>query len=190
MRLFSLCALLLCAPLAFSAPWVEMQTNRGRIVLELDELAAPETVENFLKYAESGFYEGTVFHRVIPGFMVQGGGYDENLAKKPTRGPIANESQNGLTNTRGTVAMARTNDPHSATSQFFINVVDNPYLNRGGADPYGYTVFGEVREGMEVVDAIAKVKTHAAGPFASDVPVVPVVIYSVTVFAAPAPEQD
>lgn len=157
---------------------VEIKTNLGAIVLELYPDKAPKTVENFLKYVNDGFYKGTIFHRVIPGFMIQGGGFTADLKQKPTRPPIPNEAGNGLRNEVGTIAMARTSDPQSATAQFFINVADNRALNftaanRGG---YGYAVFGRVVKGMDLVNKIAESKTSAAGPFAQDVPVNAVVI--------------
>lgn len=160
---------------------VMMQTSAGNIVLALNRTAAPVTVANFLAYADDGHYDGTVFHRVIEGFMIQGGGHDETLAEKSTGEPINNEANNGLSNTRGTIAMARTGDPHSATAQFFINHGDNGRLDfrsetsRG----WGYTVFGEVTQGMDVVDKIAAMPTAAMGPFRSDVPQPLVVIESV-----------
>jgi len=161
---------------------VKLETSMGDIVVELDAKAAPVTVENFLKYVEQGFFNGTVFHRVIPGFMIQGGGMEANLQRKPTGPPIVNEANNGLKNDRGTLAMARTNDPDSATSQFFINHKDNDFLNYGGAGNPGYAVFAKVVEGMDVVDKIAGVKTTTKGPHAN-VPVKPVVIKSATVVA-------
>lgn len=149
---------------AMSSPTVVIKTSSGDIVVELNEAEAPKTVDNFIKYVQEGFYNGTIFHRVIKGFMIQGGGYDEQYQKRPTRAPIASETQNGLKNKRGTIAMARTSNPHSATSQFFINQVDNDFLNpNGGADAYGYTVFGEVIAGLDVVDKIADVPTGAGG---------------------------
>lgn len=147
-----------------AAPRVALSTSEGRIVLELDPERAPKTVENFLAYVTAGHYDGTVFHRVIADFMIQGGGYDAQLKLKPTRPPIPIESRNGLKNVRGTIAMARTSDPNSATSQFFINVVDNARLDYPSFDGHGYTVFGRVVEGMEVVDRIRAVPTAAAGP--------------------------
>ncbi|WP_316529665.1 peptidylprolyl isomerase [Kitasatospora brasiliensis] len=142
-------------------PNVRLSTNHGDIVLRLDADKAPATVENFLHYVRDGFYDGTVFHRVIDNFMVQGGGLEPGLKKKPTRDPITNEADNGLKNTRYTVAMARTGDPHSATAQFFINVADNDFLNHSGknAQGWGYAVFGEVVEGQDVVDAIKALPT-------------------------------
>lgn len=147
-------------------PRVALETNQGTIVIELYADKAPKTVENFLDYVEKDFYDGTIFHRVIPEFMIQGGGFTPDLQQKETEAPIRNEANNGLENTRGTVAMARTGNPHSATSQFFVNVVDNDYLNHTEetARGWGYTVFGQVVEGMEVVDAISKVRTTRRGP--------------------------
>ncbi|QQR74677.1 MAG: peptidyl-prolyl cis-trans isomerase [Holophagales bacterium] len=161
---------------------VKLETTKGAIVLELDAAKAPQTVENFVKYVRDGHYDGTVFHRVIPGFMVQGGGFTADMAQKPTRASIQNEADNGLRNARGTVAMARTNDPHSASAQFFINVVDNAFLNHTAksAQGWGYAVFGKVVSGMETVDAIAKVPTGNKGPF-QNVPIEPVVITKATV---------
>jgi peptidyl-prolyl cis-trans isomerase B (cyclophilin B) len=151
---------------------VTIKTSKGDIKLELDAAAAPETVKNFLSYVEEGFYKGTIFHRVIPGFMIQGGGMDVNFNQKPTHAPIKNEAANQLPNKRGTIAMARTMIVDSATSQFFINLEDNDFLNFKAPTPqfYGYCVFGKVVEGMEVVDAIAEVKTSSHGMH-QDVPV-------------------
>ncbi len=159
-------------------PVVRMQTSMGDIVLELDSEKAPKTVANFLRYVEAGFYDGTTFHRVIEGFMIQGGGFTPDYTKKSTRDPVANEADNGLKNDRGTIAMARTSDPHSATAQFFINVVDNKVLNHSGPTRrgWGYAVFGRVTEGMDVVDKIRRVKTGAGGPFRQDAPQTPVII--------------
>lgn len=140
-------------------PQVTIETNKGTILLELNEEKAPKTVENFLQYVRDGFYQGTIFHRVIDGFMIQGGGFTQDLQPKSTRAPIPNEANNGLKNSRGTIAMARTADPHSATAQFFINVADNDFLDYPGSDGWGYAVFGKVIQGMEVVDAIAKAPT-------------------------------
>ena len=151
---------------------VVLETSLGNIEIEVDADKAPLSAENFLGYVDSGHYDGTVFHRVIQGFMIQGGGFDTSLAQKPTRAPIKNESGNGLTNKRGTLAMARTNDPNSATAQFFINTVDNDFLDK----PPGYAVFGKVIGGMDVVDEIAGVKTGSKGPFPQDAPLEPVVI--------------
>jgi cyclophilin family peptidyl-prolyl cis-trans isomerase len=151
---------------------VVLETSLGNIEIEVDAQKAPVSTENFLAYVDAGHYDGTVFHRVIPNFMIQGGGFDETFAQKSTRAPIKNEFGNGLTNQRGTIAMARTNDPNSATSQFFINVVDNGFLN----NPPGYAVFGKVTAGMDVVDKIAAVQTGRKGPFATDAPQENVVI--------------
>jgi len=166
-------------------PSVALDTNHGRIVLELDADKAPETVRNFLDYVAAGFYDGTLFHRVIPNFMIQGGGFDQQQRQKPTRPPIRNEADNGVANARGTIAMARTNDPHSATAQFFINLKDNGFLNHSGknAQGWGYTVFGKVVEGMDVVDRIAGVRT-AQGRISETVPAEAVVIEKATAQAA------
>lgn len=165
-----------------SAPRVALDTSKGRIVLELDAARAPQTVENFLAYVRDGHYDGTVFHRVIDGFMVQGGGFTAEMQQKPTRPPVANEADNGLKNLRGTVAMARTNDPHSASAQFFVNTVDNSFLDHTGKDirGWGYAVFGKVVEGMEVVDAITKVRTATRSRM-ENVPVEPIVIQKATI---------
>lgn len=151
---------------------VIMKTSKGDIKIELFADKAPETVKNFLTYVDSKFYDGTIFHRVISGFMIQGGGFTADMQQKPTSAPVKNEAANGLKNTRGTLAMARTSDPQSATAQFFINVVDNDFLNFTSPDArgYGYCVFGKVTEGMDVVDAIRNVKTGSKG-FFQDVPV-------------------
>ncbi|MDH5300033.1 MAG: peptidylprolyl isomerase [Gammaproteobacteria bacterium] len=157
---------------------VKLQTNMGDILVELNSEKAPGSVKNFLEYVKSGHYNGTIFHRVISNFMIQGGGYTEKYQQKPTRAPVRNEANNGLQNVRGTLAMARTSEPHSATAQFFINVVDNPFLDfrsqttRG----WGYTVFGKVVEGMDVVDRIRNTATGSGGPFGRDVPQTAVVI--------------
>ena len=157
---------------AAAAPRVKLETSHGEIVLELNQAKAPKTVANFVQYVKDGSYDGTIFHRVIKGFMAQGGGFTPDYQKKPTRDPIQNEADNGLTNRRGTVAMARTNDPHSATAQFFINTVDNTFLNHRGktAQGWGYCVFGKVVSGMKTVDAIEALPTGMGGPFRSDVP--------------------
>ena len=162
-------------------PTVEVTTNHGSFVITLDPAKAPASVENFLRYVDANHYDGTVFHRVIPTFMIQGGGFDQQLEKKPVGAPIQNEAANGLKNTRGTVAMARTSDPHSATSQWFVNVTDNAFLDHQAKEGpgWGYAVFGKVTDGMDVVDKIKAVRTGAAGPFAKDAPVEPVVIQSV-----------
>lgn len=161
-------------------PRVVLETAKGPIVIELFPQKAPATVKNFLAYVDTGFYDGTVFHRVIPKFMIQGGGLTADMHKKPTEKPVSNEADNNLKNTRGTVAMARTGEPHSATSQFFINIADNEFLDHRGKTPqgWGYAVFGRVAEGMAVVDAISGVKTSNSGMF-QDVPVEPVVIEKV-----------
>jgi peptidyl-prolyl cis-trans isomerase B (cyclophilin B) len=156
---------------------VRLHTNHGVIALELDAARAPETTKNFLAYVESGFYSNTVFHRVIDGFMIQGGGFEPGMRQKPTRSPIKNEADNGLRNDRYTIAMARTSDPHSASSQFFINVSDNGFLNHTAPNQegWGYCVFGKVVQGQDVVDKIKSVKTGKRG-FHSDVPVEDVLI--------------
>ena len=161
---------------------VTMETTLGTISLELDDGKAPETVANFVRYAKDGHYDGTIFHRVIDGFMVQGGGFTKDMNQKETREPIRNEAMNGLKNRRGTIAMARTMVVDSATSQFFINLVDNDFLDFQAPTPqgFGYAVFGEVTDGMSVVDAIAKVKTGNSGPY-QNVPEDPIVIKKVTV---------
>jgi peptidyl-prolyl cis-trans isomerase A (cyclophilin A)/peptidyl-prolyl cis-trans isomerase B (cyclophilin B) len=171
-------------------PQVDMKTSAGTIRIELYPAKAPKTVENFLQYVRDGHYNGTVFHRVIDGFMIQGGGFDPNYRQKPTRGPIQNEAQTGvkagLKNEPGTIAMARTSDPNSATAQFFINVSNNSFLNWGDArgDGAGYAVFGKVIDGQDVVMKIAKTPTGAGGPFRSDVPKQPVTIESVSLVPA------
>lgn len=156
-----------------------MKTNYGDITIELNDEKAPMTAANFVNYVTSKHFDGSIFHRVIPGFMIQGGGFDSSMKEKSTNRPIENEAKNGLSNDRGTIAMARTNDPHSATAQFFINLTNNDFLNNRG-DQWGYAVFGKVTQGMETVDAIAKVKTGNSG-FHRDVPVAPVIIESVSV---------
>lgn len=163
-------------------PRAVIQTSQGDIEVELYQDKAPFSVENFINYANSGFYNNTIFHRVIAGFMVQGGGFDANMVQKKTHAPIKNEATNGLKNTRGTIAMARTSVVDSATSQFFINLVDNDYLDHKGTAPatYGYAVFGKVTKGMDVVDNIAKVKTGRSGMH-HDVPVEPVMILAVSI---------
>jgi peptidyl-prolyl cis-trans isomerase A (cyclophilin A)/peptidyl-prolyl cis-trans isomerase B (cyclophilin B) len=161
---------------AADAPRVSLKTSMGEIVLELYPEKAPKSVENFLQYAKNGHYNGTIFHRVIDGFMIQGGGFDKNMKQKPTRAPIENEAKNGLKNEPYTLAMARTSDPHSASAQFFINVKNNSFLDYPGQDGWGYTVFGKVIKGMDVVDKIKLVPT-AGG----DVPTKPVVIESASI---------
>jgi len=188
---FIAAALLTTAALAAQAqvtpqnpnPKVEFKTSKGTMVIELYADKAPKSVANFLQYVKDGHYNGTVFHRVISGFVIQGGGFDSKMTQKPTRAPIVNEAANGLHNERGTLAMARTMDPNSATSQFYVNLSDNgPALNYAGPDRPGYAVFGKVVQGMDVVDAIAKVRTGNVGPF-RDVPVEPVAIETARVVA-------
>jgi peptidyl-prolyl cis-trans isomerase B (cyclophilin B) len=159
---------------------VVLETSHGPIHLELDPSVAPKTVENFLGYVDAGHYAGTVFHRVIPGFMAQGGGFDQSYEKKPTRAPVENEASPSAKNLRGTVAMARTSDPHSATAQFFINVADNAFLDQKDKTQsgYGYAVFARVTSGMDVVDKIVSVRTGSQGQFAKDAPMEPIVIKS------------
>jgi cyclophilin family peptidyl-prolyl cis-trans isomerase len=159
---------------------VKLETTKGDIVIELNEKAAPATTANFLRYVQEGFYDGTIFHRVIPHFVIQGGGHTPDMQQKPTHEPIVNEAANGLKNSRGSVAMARLPDPNSATSQFFINLVDNNNLDYAGPQKPGYAVFGKVVEGMEAVDEIAKVKTGRRD-HQGDVPVEPVIIKSAKV---------
>ena len=169
---------------AAANPRVALRTTMGDIVIELYPDKAPKSVENFLQYVADKHYDGTIFHRVIDGFMVQGGGFTADLKQKPTRAPIVNEANNGLSNARGTVAMARTNDPNSGTSQFFINVVDNTRLDHVSPEngfTWGYAVFGKVVEGMEVVDRIKAVETAPAGPLPKDVPKTAIVINSAEV---------
>ncbi|MDN3453469.1 MULTISPECIES: peptidylprolyl isomerase [unclassified Psychrobacter] len=163
-------------------PVVELDTSMGAIVIELNEEKAPKTVENFLNYVKSGQYDGTIFHRIIDGFMIQGGGMDAEMNEKPTNAPVENEADNGLKNDKGTIAMARTQDPHSATSQFFVNVKDNDFLNHTGKNMqgWGYTVFGKVTSGMDVIEKMKGVPTGRFGMHA-DVPKEPVVINSATI---------
>ncbi len=180
-----LCSLLMLLPLsALAAPTVELTTNKGLITIELDAARAPKSVDNFVTYVKAGHYNGTLFHRVIDGFMIQGGGFaikDGGLAQKPTRAPIANEADNGLKNVIGSIAMARTNDPNSATSQFFINLVNNEFLDYRSKTPqgWGYAVFGKVTAGMDVVNRISKARTAMIGGM-QDVPIEPVVITKAT----------
>jgi cyclophilin family peptidyl-prolyl cis-trans isomerase len=182
--LLLLSCIALCQPLAAAGnPTAVIHTSKGEIRLELFAEQAPVSVENFLTYARGGFYDGTIFHRVISHFMIQGGGFTADMEKKATREPIVNEAANGLSNKRGTIAMARTNDPHSATAQFFINVQDNmnlDYTGQTSSSAWGYAVFGRVTSGMEVVDEIRFVQTTQSGPY-SDVPVEPVVIERVVI---------
>ena len=160
---------------------VLITTSKGNITVQLLPAKAPETVANFLRYVDEGFYNGTIFHRVISGFMIQGGGFDQEYTKKPTHDPVMNEADNGLPNVRGSIAMARTSDPHSATAQFFINHTDNPALDhRNKGSGWGYAVFGKVTDGMEVVDKIASVDTGPGGPFRQDAPREMVVIETIS----------
>ena len=160
-------------------PQVKLATSMGDIVLQLDAAKAPRTVENFLSYVRDKHYDGTIFHRVIDGFMIQGGGFTPDMQQKPTKAPIQNEAANGLKNDRYTIAMARTADPNSATAQFFINVKDNAMLNAPSPDGHGYAVFGKVVSGTEVVDKIKAVATGNRGPY-QNVPATPVIIQSAT----------
>jgi peptidyl-prolyl cis-trans isomerase B (cyclophilin B) len=166
-----------------TAPQVKLHTSHGDIVLKLDAAKAPVTVQNFLAYVKEGHYDGTIFHRVIPNFMAQGGGFTEDFKQKPTHPPIKNEADNGLKNKRGTIAMARTPDPNSATAQFFINFVDNAFLDYKSPTPqgWGYAVFGEVTQGMDVVDKMATIPTGRGGPMPTDVPQTPIIIEKATV---------
>ena len=181
-RIWLCCALAGAALSGVAATKAVVKTSFGEIELELDEAKAPITVTNFVTYAKSGFYDGTIFHRVIDGFMIQGGGFTKGMQQKPTRPPIKNEAGNGLKNLKYTVAMARTAVVDSATAQFFINVKDNMFLDHRSEDMrgFGYAVFGEVTDGLEVVDAIGKVKTGFAGPH-QNVPEEPIVMKKVTV---------
>ena len=181
MRVLATALLALLPTLLLANPQVRLETSAGPVTLELYEDKAPQTVANFLKYVDDGFYDGTQFHRVIRGFMIQGGGFDQSGQRKATRSPIQNEADNGLSNERGTLAMARTGNPHSATAQFFINLVDNDNLDFSGknARGWGYAVFGKVTDGMPVVDNIARERTTSQrlnGMLARDVPQVPILI--------------
>lgn len=175
----------LCSAMAYAGPKVEFKTSLGSFVVELDDVKAPKTTANFLNYVKSGFYNGTIFHRVIDGFMIQGGGFTPDLTQKPTNAPVQSEAQNGLKNQIYTIAMARTSDPDSATAQFYINVADNQALNYPNAMGNGYTVFGKVISGTQTIDAIRKVQTSVApapqmGRMA-DVPTKPVIIESAAI---------
>ena len=186
----SLAALIFSFTTATAGTLVKLQTNLGDIVIELNDEKAPKSAANFLSYVNDGFYNGTIFHRVIDGFMIQGGGFTENLQKKGTKAPIENEANNGLKNVKYSVAMARTNAPHSATAQFFINVVNNSFLDHRNPSPrgWGYAVFGKVVQGTEVVDKIRKIPTGPGGPFPKDVPQAPVIIENASVMQ-PTPAQ-
>jgi peptidyl-prolyl cis-trans isomerase A (cyclophilin A) len=170
----------LSIPLCFASPQVLFKTTKGDFVVELDDVKAPKTVDNFLNYVKSGFYSGTIFHRVINGFMIQGGGFTKDMQQKTTRPPIEIESKNGLKNNKYTIAMARTNDPNSATSQFFVNVKDNAMLDYPSRDGFGYTVFGKVISGMATIDEIKFAETTMRNRM-SDVPVEPITIQSATI---------
>ncbi|WP_408058184.1 peptidylprolyl isomerase [Uliginosibacterium aquaticum] len=185
------CTMLLLSCLALpvaaqsAAPRVQVVTSAGEFTLELNAERAPKSVANFLKYVESGHYAGTIFHRVIKDFMIQGGGFSADMSQKSVQAPIQNEAANGLKNARGSIAMARTGDPHSATAQFFINTVDNNFLDYPGQDGWGYAVFGKVVAGMDVIDRIRSVPTTNAGMH-QNVPVKPVTIQSMKLLPAPA----
>lgn len=189
---FTLCLAMLTTSVFAANPSVEIKTNLGAIQIELYADKAPKTVENFLNYVKDDYYNGTVFHRVIAGFMIQGGGFDQNYAQRPTRQPIENEAWNGLKNIIGTIAMARTNEPHSATAQFFINVANNNFLDYTAStmQGYGYAVFGKVTAGMEVVKNIAGTATGASGPFNRDVPQKMIVIESIKLLPASANSEN
>ena len=178
----SLCTLSLTA-YASNNPQVRIVTNKGNIEIELNMEKAPRSVENFLQYTKSNYYNGTIFHRIIKGFMIQGGGFTKDLQRKQVNSPIPNEAFNGLKNDRGTIAMARTNDPHSATAQFFINTVNNNSLNYTGKSMrgWGYAVFGKVTKGLDIIDKIESSKTGARGMFPSDVPVADIIIEKVEI---------
>jgi cyclophilin family peptidyl-prolyl cis-trans isomerase len=179
-KLSTLAAGLLLSATVWATPTIELTTSMGKITVELSGDKAPKSTANFLQYAKSGFYNGTIFHRVIPGFMIQGGGFDAKMSQKATNPPIENEAKNGLRNQRGTLAMARTGDPHSATAQFFINHQDNEALDYPSRDGWGYAVFGKVTQGMDIVDKIAQVPTGSAGMH-QNVPRTPIVIESVKI---------
>lgn len=189
---FTLCLAMLTTSVFAANPSVEIKTNLGAIQIELYADKAPKTVENFLNYVKDDYYNGTVFHRVIAGFMIQGGGFDQSYAQRPTRQPIENEAWNGLKNIIGTIAMARTNEPHSATAQFFINVANNNFLDYTAStmQGYGYAVFGKVTAGMEVVKNIAGTATGANGPFNRDVPQKMIVIESIKLLPASANSEN
>ena len=183
-HLFLLAVGLLLSLSAFAAnPLVEVKTSQGTLVVEVFADKSPKSAANFLQYVKDGFYNGTVFHRVIDGFMIQGGGFTADMKQKETRAPIENEAKNGLKNSTGTLAMARTGDPHSASAQFFINLKDNGFLDYPGQDGWGYAVFGKVTQGLDVVQKIAKVNTGNHGMH-QNVPTSPVVIESVKLLSA------
>ena len=189
-RLFiALAALAISTVAAAANPEVELKTSMGTITLELYADKAPKAVENFLQYVKDGHFKGTIFHRVINGFMIQGGGFTADFTQKKTRAPVQNEANNGLKNDLGTIAMARTSDPQSATAQFFINHKNNDFLNHSAPTPqgWGYTVFGKVTKGMDVVNKIAAVETGPSGPFQSDVPRKSVVIEDAKILSADKP---
>lgn len=187
--LFAVTLLMFSHAVAAANPEVELKTNMGTITLELYPDKAPKTVENFLQYVKDGFFKGTIFHRVINGFMVQGGGFTADFSQKKTRAQVPNEANNGLKNELGTVAMARTSEPNSATAQFFINHKNNDFLNHTAPTPqgWGYTVFGKVTKGMDVVNKIAALETGAIGPFQSDVPRKQVVIEDAKIIGGDKP---
>lgn len=181
--ILALCPLFVVAAPATKPPRIDMKTSAGSIVIELYPDKAPASVANFLQYVHDGFYNGLVFHRVIDGFMIQGGGFKPDMSMKPPRAPIANEAKNGLKNLAGTIAMARTSDPDSASSQFFINLVDNTALDYPSPDGYGYTVFGKVVSGFDVVQKIGKAETGSVG-YSQNVPKSPIIIQSASVLPA------
>jgi cyclophilin family peptidyl-prolyl cis-trans isomerase len=192
-RLLSAIFLLALTSIAYASnPEVKMETSAGTVIIELYPDKAPETVKNFLRYVADGKYNGTIFHRVIPGFMNQGGGYTQDYNKVATYPPIKNEADNGLKNIRGSIAMARTGDPNSATNQFFINTVNNRSLDFRDktVNGWGYCVFGQIKQGMDVMDKIAGMRTGTGGPFPSDVPLTPVVINQVTLLENKAAAQE
>ena len=170
-----------------SAQYVKLETSLGNVVIKLDSAKAPVSSKNFIDYVKDGHYDGLIFHRVIKGFMAQGGGFDEKWSQKPTKSPIPNEADNGLLNKRGTIAMARTSDPNSATGQFFINYADNAFLDFKSKTPqgWGYAVFGEVVEGMDIVDKMATIPTGSGGPMPTDVPQTTIVIKKASLVEAP-----
>ena len=185
----ALAALVVCTAALAADPQVELKTNLGTITLELYADKAPKTVENFLTYVKDGHFKGTIFHRVINGFMIQGGGFTADFVQKKTRPPVQNEANNGLKNDVGTIAMARTSDPQSATAQFFINHKNNDFLNYTAPTPqgWGYTVFGKVIKGMDAVNKIAALETGPTGPFQSDVPRKPVIIENARILSTDKP---